>query len=385
MKSTLQAKLRMRFVLLAVLSLLLVLSVIVGLSIYHNYRDMEEKSDMLISQLQNNPSGGSRYFSVKIPAGRDAVYPDAVQHVTVTAEEAASYAAQALAQDQDRGFIDGYRYRIYRNESGTKIYFLYRESAIEMCRTAAKNMIVVSVIGLLLIGVVLIPVSGWIVKPLVDNHNKQKQFITAAGHALKTPLTVISTNAQLLETEIGENEWLNGIRKQTAYLTEMTQELVTLSKAEEYENPLVRENFSFSETLQDILEFYEVLGKEKGISLQTQLQEGISYSGSKAEIQHLLQILLDNACKYCTAEGHITIDARQNHNGVKLTVINTAENLGEDCDILLQRFYRGKNAEGKTGFGIGLAIAEAIANRHNGHLKASVTPAGEFCVEVTLR
>ena len=139
------------------------------------------------------------------------------------------------------------------------------------------------------------------------------------------------------------------------------------------------------ETLQDILEFYEVLGKEKGISLQTQLQEGISYSGSKAEIQHLLQILLDNACKYCTAEGHITIDARQIHNGVKLTVINTAENLGEDCDILLQRFYRGKNAEGKTGFGIGLAIAEAIANRHNGHLKASVTPAGEFCVEVTLR
>ena len=385
MKNTLKRKLRIRFVLLAMVSLLLVQSVIVGVSIYHNHQDLVTKSDMLISQLHNNPSGASRYFSVKIPAGNEAIYPDAVQHISITADEATALAQRALTKGQEKGFLDGYRYHIYRNDSGTKIYFLHRESSIEMCKAAAENMILINLIGLLAIGVLLIPVSGWVVKPLVDNHRKQKQFITAASHELKTPLTVISTNAQLLGSEIGQNDWLDGIEKQVVRLTQMTHGLVALSKAEEYDNPLLRENFSFSDALRDVVETYEVIAKQSDVGMEYALAGEISYSGSKAEVQQLMGILLDNACKYCPNGGVIRIIAKQRFHGVKLCVSNTATPISkEDRKMLTQRFHRGENATGKTGFGLGLSIAEAIANRHNGQLTVSTTTKDVFSVEVVL-
>lgn len=385
MRKTLKTRLRIRFVVLAMLSLLLIQSGIVGVSIYNNYRDLVTKSDMLISQLHNNPSGASRYFSVKIPAGRDTVFPDVVQHVSITVEEATAFAREALSQDREKGFLGSYRYRIYQNESGTKICFLFRESGIDMCKAAAENMIWVSLIGLFVIGAVLIPVSGWVVKPIVDNHNRQKQFITSASHELKTPLTVISTNAQLLQSEIGENEWLDGIEKQVAYLTKMTHDLVTLSKAEEYDNPLMKENFSFSEVLNDGVETYRALAKQKDIQIFCGIQEDLTYLGSKEEVQQLLRILLDNACKYCPEKGNIHISAKRTFHGVRLSVTNTAENLSDgDAKSLLLRFQRGTNSAGATGFGLGLSIAEAIVNRHNGHLTVSAATQGAFRVEVVL-
>ena len=385
MKNALKRKLRVRFVLLAMVSLLLVQCVIVGVSIYHNHQDLVTKSDMLISQLHNNPSGASRYFSVKIPAGNEAIYPDAVQHISITVDEATALAQRALTKGPDKGFLDGYRYHIYRNDSGTKIYFLHRESSIEMCKAAAENMILISLIGLLAIGVLLIPVSGWVVKPLVDNHTKQKQFITAASHELKTPLTVISTNAQLLGSEIGQNDWLDGIEKQVVRLTQMTHGLVALSKAEEYDNPLLRESFSFSDALRDVVETYEVIAKQSDVRMEHALAGEISYSGSKAEVQQLMGILLDNACKYCPNGGVIRIIAKPCFHGVKLCVSNTATPISKkDTEMLTQRFHRGENATGKTGFGLGLSIAEAIANRHNGQLTVSTTTKDVFSVEVVL-
>ncbi len=385
MKKTLKTKLRVRFILLAMLSLLLIQSVIVSVSIYHNYQDLVAKSDILISQIHNNPSGSSRYFSVKIPAGKDTVYPDVVQHVSITAEDATDFAQSALAKNQEKGFIDSYRYHIYRNENGTKIYFLFREFSIEMCKTAAENMILVSLIGLVAIGALLLPVSGWVVKPLVDNHNKQKQFVTAASHELKTPLTIISTNAQLLESEIGRSDWLDGIQKQIAHLTQMTHDLVVLSKAEEYDNPLLRENFSFSNALRDVVEIYRVIAEQNGIRMEHTFADDIMYSGSRAEVQQLLQILLDNACKYCPKDGFIRVNAKQSFHGVKFCVENTTEPLSTGtAQGLIQRFHRGENAKGKTGFGLGLSIAEAIANRYNGHLTVSAATKGAFRVEVVL-
>lgn len=386
MKQTLKTKLRIRFVLLTMLSLLLIQGVIVSISIYHNYQDFVTKSDMLISQLYNNPSGPSRYFSVRIPAGKETIYPDVVQHVTISADEVTSFARRALEDAQEKGFVDSYRYHIYQNESGTKIYFLLRESSIEMCQTAAENMVGVSLISLVAIGILLIPVSGWVVKPLVDNHRRQKEFITAASHELKTPLTVLSTNAQLLESEIGQNDWLDGIEKQVAHLTQMTHDLVMLSKAEEYDNPLVRECFSFTDALRDVAETYEVIAKQSHIQLEYAGQEEILYSGSKPEVQQLIQILLDNACKYCPKDGFIRVKAKRSFHGVSLTVVNTAEPLESDDGLsLIQRFHRGQNAAGKTGFGLGLSIAQVIAYRHNGNLTVSIATKGEFRVEVILR
>ena len=386
MKQSLKRKLQLRFVLFSLLGLLVMQGLIVGLSIYHNHRDLASKSDMLVSQLHHAPSGAGRYFSVKLPAGKDAVYPDTVQNVSVSPEEAAALARRALQSNRTAGFLDGYRYRIYQNESGKKIYFLLRESGIEMCRLAAENMIAVSLLGIAAIGGLLIPVSGWVVKPLLDNREKQKQFITAAGHQLKTPLTVISTNAQLLELELGENPWLTGIQKQVQQLTQLTHRLVTLSKAEEYETALQKESFSLTEAVQEVSEVYQVIARQKGIRLTLVPCRPLRYTGSKDEVQQLLQLLLDNACKYCPPEGSIQITTAAAFRGVLLTVVNTATPLPEGSEkALLQRFCRGENAADIPGFGLGLSIAEAIAIRNNGHITVSISPEGQFRVEVMLR
>jgi len=385
MKKSMKNKLRIRFVLLAMLGLLIMQTVIVTISIYYNYRDMVEKSDMLITQLHNKQSGSIRYFSVKIPAGTDTVYPDVVQYVSVTADEATVFARKALSSNREKGFTDGYRYHIYRNENGIRIYFLSRSASMEMCRVAGENLIWISIIGLVVIGVLLIPISGWVVEPLVENHRKQKEFITAASHELKTPLTVISTNAQLLEMEIGRSDWLDGIQKQVAHLTQMTRGLVMLSKAEEYNNPLVRASFSFSDALRDVIETYEVIAKHKNIHMEHSVATKLVYSGDKDEIQQLLRILLDNACKYCPKEGSVYIRVKGTPHGVKLCVSNTSEPVKEgNGKISIIRFSRGKNAAGITGFGLGLSIAEAIAKRHNGSLTVSTEADKEFSVEVVL-
>ncbi len=385
MKNRLKRKLQIRFVLLSMAFFLLIQGVIVGISIYRNHRELAEKSDMLIAQLHNNSSVGSRYFSVKIPAGKDTVYPDTVQHLTVSAEMARDFTQRALAQEKERGFLDGYRYRIYKNENGTKIYFLLRESGIEMCKAAGENMILVSLIGLASMGVLLIPVSARVVKPLVENHTKQKEFITFAGHELKTPLTVISTNIQLLESEVGKNDWIDGIQKQIAHLTEMIQNMVFLSKAEEYQNPLQRESFDLAKVILEVTESFRSLAIQNKIRLENAFEESLPYQGCEAEIRHLLQILMDNAFRYATEEGFIRAEAKKGFHGIHLTLTNSAPPISrEEAELLLRRFHRGKNAEGKPGFGLGLSIARAIAERHNGHLQLSTDTKGEFRVEVVL-
>lgn len=382
MKRSLKTKLRVRFVLLALLGLFVLLSILVFLSIRNNYHDMVEKSDLIISGLRNQPSDNIRYFSVKIPAGTQTVYPDTVQHVSVTAEKVGEYARTVLKTGEDRGFLDGYRYAVFCNENGTRIYFLSRSASLEMCREAAENLIIVSAFGLLAMGLLLIPLSGWAVRPILENHQKQKQFITAAGHELKTPLAVISTNAQLLAMEVGDNDWLSGIQKQVAHMTQMTNDLVLLSKAEEYQRPLERKQFSFSDALYDAVEIYRPMATQKNVFITYTEKAPLEYHGNEAEIRQLIQILLDNACKYCLKNGEIRIETKKNIRGISLAVSNPAET-PEDAGALLQRFRRGENARDKEGFGLGLSIAEAIASRHGGHITVSASK-GEFRVEVVL-
>lgn len=385
MKNPLRTRLRIRFVTLSMAALLLLQGIIVSVSIYHNYNDMVTKSDAILSQLHHTPAANIRYFSVKVHPGKGVVRPDVVQHVSVTPEQAAKYAKAALDSGKERGFVGDYRFHLTENADGMRILFLSRASSIEMLHTAAANLVWVSVLCLCVVFVLLIISSGWVVKPLVDNHHKQKQFITAASHELKTPLTIISTDAQLLQADIGDNEWIDGILQQVDHLTRMTHDLVLLAKAEEYENTVVRERFSLSEALREVAESYMGLAVQKGICLTCSIPPAFLYKGCEKELRQLMQVLLDNAFKYCPASGEIRIRLKREFRGFRLTVCNTSAPISKsDIPSLTQRFCRGQNAAGTEGFGLGLSIAKTIANRHNGNLTANQHKDALFLVEVTL-
>lgn len=384
MKLSMKRKLQIRFILLSMAALLLLQGAIVSFSIRHSYQDIVEKSDILLAQLKDTPSVNSLYFSVKIHPQKGTVRIDTTQNLSVTQEQAEQYAHAVLNAEEAKGFVDGYRYHIYRNENGTRILFLSRQTSLDMHRNASRSLLLFSAAGLVVMAIVLTLISGLVVAPWVNNDKKQKQFVTSAAHQLKTPLTVIRTQAQLLYDEIGDNEWLTGIVGQADHLSDMTQNLLTLVRSDEHGDTLCAETFSLTEIANETADLYMILAKKNSLTLSTEIQEDLNYFGNPKEIQQLLSILLDNAVKYCCPNGTIHLVVRKEFRGNSIRITNTATDLGSHpASAFTERFFRGENAANTNGSGLGLAIAQAITNHHKGKLTVTTTESC-FCVHVML-
>ena len=377
-----KTKLRVRFVLISALALLFLLGVIVSVSLYLNYRDLEERSDLILEQLKETPDLNVRYFSVKVHPAKGAIRPDVVQNVSVSPTEAARLAKIALESGTKKGFAEDFRFLLIRSDGGIRIFFLSRTSVMETARNAAKNLIGISILSLMAAVAVLIPLSARVVAPLAENHRKQKEFITAASHQLKTPLTVISADAQLLSLEIGENEWVESILCQVERMTNMTNSLVALSKAEELNEKTEKAPFSISDAVTETAELYKALVEKKQTETEVSVAENVVFNGNEEDFCHLLTLILDNAFKYCPDGGKIRLALRKDIRGFRLTVENTTSPLGDET-LLAQRFYRGKNAEGKDGFGLGLAIASSLAARMGGKISVTLPKEDLFRAEIT--
>ncbi|MBR4288171.1 MAG: HAMP domain-containing histidine kinase [Clostridia bacterium] len=382
MKLGMKTKLRVRFVLISALALLFLLGVIVSVSLYLNYRDLEERSDLILEQLKETPDLNVRYFSVKVHPAKGAIRPDVVQNVSVSPTEAARLAKIALESGTKKGFAEDFRFLLIRSDGGIRIFFLSRTSVMETARNAAKNLIGISILSLMAAVAVLIPLSARVVAPLAENHRKQKEFITAASHQLKTPLTVISADAQLLSLEIGENEWVESILCQVERMTNMTNSLVALSKAEELNEKTEKAPFSISDAVTETAELYKALVEKKQTETEVSVAENVVFNGNEEDFCHLLTLILDNAFKYCPDGGKIRLALRKDIRGFRLTVENTTSPLGDET-LLAQRFYRGKNAEGKDGFGLGLAIASSLAARMGGKISVTLPKEDLFRAEIT--
>lgn len=376
----LKKRLQLRFVLLAMAALLVLQCAIVGVSLWGSHRELVQTSDVLLEQLRKGAGENTHSFSVSVHPGKGAVKLDTRQNITISQQQAGELTRQALHSGKEKGFAGTYRYHIYRSESGMKIYFLSRSASMEMLRSSATQLILVSLVGLALMAVLLTLVSGWVVRPLVENQQRQKEFITAAGHQLKTPLAVISADAQILQTEIGENQWVSGILEQVDHLTDMTNALVTLAKADETEAAAKWETVDLSRLTRQVLDSFKGLGRE----VDAQILPDMTCAGNSQELRQLLLVLLDNSFRYCPPKGSIRLRLEQTEQQLLLTVENTAPGLTGDANQYTRRFYRGENAAGTGGSGLGLAIAEAIVRHHKG--KLTIRTEGEiFSVTVGLR
>lgn len=151
--------------------------------------------------------------------------------------------------------------------------------------------------------VFLAAMSSRVVTPLVKNRQQQKEFITSASHALKTPVTVIQADAQMLEAEAGENEWTAGILSQTRRMAEMTQRLVYLARLEEQDGSTEKLNFPLSDALQQVCDAFWGIAKEYGTQYSITIVPQIDFRGDEKAIRELMNVLLDNAFKYTPAGG----------------------------------------------------------------------------------
>ena len=226
-----------------------------------------------------------------------------------------------------------------------------------------------------LVYVLVVLLSRRAIDPVVQASERQKQFITDAGHELKTPITVIGTSLKVLEMEVGQQKWINKARAQTEKLRELVQALITLCKYDEQTTLLHPQPFAIGEAVQDTAESFEAPAQAKGCVIQVSAPPECSFCGDEAAVRQLMSILLDNAVKYAAPDTEIRIALEPLRRGVRLTVENECTQPPDGpLDRLFDRFYRpdASRTAATGGFGIGLSIAKSIAEAHHGSIRAGV-------------
>ncbi|MGN0162574.1 MAG: sensor histidine kinase [Candidatus Ornithomonoglobus sp.] len=282
--------------------------------------------------------------------------------------------------DGSRGNIGRYRYLINDTAGGRKISFLDRSQDRETVVQLITVTFVITLIGLVVIFFIMVFVSEKIIAPFVKNQEKQKQFITDAGHELKTPLAIIRTNAEVLEVCCGKNEWIDSILNQTTRLEGLVKGLLQLAKSTEFKEDTEHIQFSLSATVNDIAGSFRTMAEQKGHKMYFNITPDIEYKGNAQSVSTLVSILVDNAIKYASENGGIYIHLSRMGIGTAKTAKLVVENDTDmddsvDPDRFFERFYRSDDSRARSsgGYGIGLSVAKTIVEAHKGKISVSKT------------
>lgn len=209
-----------------------------------------------------------------------------------------------------------------------------------------------------------------IVNPLEESYQKQKQFISDAGHELKTPVSVVSANAELLSREIGDNQWLQNIQYENERMGILVAELLQLAKTESVKPQM--EHIDFSRLVAGESLPFESVAFEKGLTLNCNITNNICVEGNSTQLKQIVSILLDNAIRHSKDKGEVYLSLIKEHGCAKLSVINKGDEIStQQREQIFERFYRAdtaRNGEDKH-YGLGLAIAKVIVTSHKGHIE----------------
>ncbi len=414
--------LRIKLVIASMLSLFLVLAVILGGVNLLNYRNICRSADQILAILaenngsfpkedpgrkdnmppaekpgrQDNPRQTapdqlspeapyeSRFFSVVLSGDGSVVATDTARIIAVDDTAAVQYAQTLQREGRDRGFTDSYRFLRHTEEQGERFIFLDCKRSLDTFSSFLWISLSISAAGLAAVLVLIVLCSGRIVKPVAESYEKQRRFITDAGHELKTPLTVIDADAEVLALEQGDSEWLRDIRRQTERLARLTGDLIFLSRMEEPESkPWIE--FSLSDLVSETAASFKAPALAQGKTYTVSVTPLLPFCGDEESLRRLCSVLFDNAVKYCRPDGAVAITLRRDGKHLILQVQNDTDTVtAEELPHLFERFYRADSSRSSAGYGIGLSIARAVAEKHRGAIRASLPSPHSFCITVTL-
>ena len=403
------AKLQKRFVRIAMLSVLLVmllLSVIVDVTslVSTNARlnevlsfITENQGSFPIQQRGDHPEGerperrpndlinietpfSTRFFVLRYNDAGELEDADLNSIAAVTEEDVDHYLALALKHGEGYGYVSGYKYLVVRTgEDRNMAVFLDCYQDLLSIKGQLTGSAAAIVFCTLMTYMLLRLFSRRAIDPVVRSAEQQKRFITDAGHELKTPLTVITTCLSVLEMETGKNKWIDKIQAQTDKMRDLVNDLVTLSRMDEERPPVIMADFDISAAVAETADSFADSAQAAGLTLEQDIESGLSYHGDEAQIRQLCSILLDNAMKYALDTSPVRIGLKKEKSGIVLRCSNACAELPqEELNKLFDRFYRpDKSRSSETGgFGIGLSIARSIAQAHRGTIKAAAPQPG---------
>lgn len=294
-------------------------------------------------------------------------------------DELESILSECLSQDADEGTIPSYHLRYLRRNNGLFMRIAFVDMTME--QTSLKNLmgsyLQIGLAALVLLFGVSCLLSYWVTRPVENAWRQQRQFLSDASHELKTPLTVILSNAEMLSAApLPERpaRWTDNIRSEAGRMKSLVEEMLTLARADNAVRSAVYSQTSLSDVASDCALLFEPVAFEAGKPLQYEVAEGISVTGDGEKLHQVISVLLDNAIKYGRAGGviHLAVWKTEKHALVRVTNENGGSPIPpEQLPRLFERFYRADASRGEqSGFGLGLPIAASIAAEHRGSLKA---------------
>lgn len=391
------SSLRRKFIAIAMCSVIIVLGVIIGAVNITNYYNINQKADELLAILADNDGSfplsedkhrqkkelppdlspeapfDTRYFTVELDEDGEVDLVDTSKIFAVSPEEAEEYASALYEKNKMSGFEGNYKYRQIECDDGVMYIFVDCSQSLSTFYSFLFASILASSLGLLFVFVLVLIFSKIAVRPVSESYEKQKRFITDASHEIKTPLTIIDANAEVLSIEGGDNEWLESIRNQIKRLSELTDKLVFLSRMDEENTSLQMTDFSISDAIYETAQPFKAIAQAHEKEFEIQIEKYISFHGDEAAIRQMVSLLVDNAMKYSNEKGKIELTFKTNGKLKELTIKNsvTAIEKGRH-DALFERFYRKDSSRSSEtgGQGIGLSVVKAIVTAHKGKISA---------------
>ena len=387
-------KLRLRFIIAALLSILFVLSATIAVINISNYiradREAQQSLDMIVENehldreegYSYKPRPGDKrnrehYFTVVLRDDGLPLFTNTDHIFTVSEEEAKELAARVYESGETQGQIDTLRYKreTFGVEPYISIYIAFVDVSEKMNSFSdfLRSSIIVSGVSYAVLAAMIIISSHFVFKTSEESYHKQKAFITNASHELKTPLTIINTDVEILRMDHGDNEWTDSITDQVRRLTTMTNQLVTLSRLDEdsmSNYPLSA--ISVDKIAEENINAFKPSFENNGFKFSSEVEKDLTIKGNTYLINELFSIFLDNALKYAKNNGSVNLSVKKNKNKVEIIFSNDIEDDEVDVNQLFERFYRSPRSNKKEGSGIGLSIAKEIVELHKAKISASI-------------
>ncbi|MCI9634280.1 MAG: HAMP domain-containing histidine kinase [Ruminococcus sp.] len=335
----------------------------------------KKPGDFFSPPVTRDHAMAARYFFVRFDRDGKIEEADISRISSVSTEEAKRWAQDIYELGKESGKLDHFKYRRQSAYDGQGEILLFLDTSSQQ-HSLLVVLVLSAGIGVLCWGAMLLLVillSKRAILPIARNLERQKQFVTDAGHEIKTPLAIILANTEAMELHGGETKWSRSIKAQTVRLNGLMQNLLVLARLDEDAAELPVSDFSMSRLLEEALPPFCESAALKGVMIETQIGRDIEVCKNRENMLRLVSILLDNAVKYVPAGGEIAVTLKRQGREMLLQVENDCAELPEaEPEKLFDRFYRGDGARTQKsgGYGIGLSAARAIAEHGRGEIRA---------------
>ncbi|MCI1945643.1 sensor histidine kinase [Clostridium luticellarii] len=290
-----------------------------------------------------------------------------------------------LKSNDSRGNVNyknySLRYLKVPKHYGFMVVFLERTSDNEILHQLIIISIIVCIISLVLVFIISLFLANVSLKPIIDAWKKQQAFVADASHELRTPLAVITTNLDIVlgnrsETVEDQSKWLGNIKLETTRMTKLIEDLLYLARSDSYQKALIFSRFDLSSAVTQSIIPFEAVAIKQGISMTSNIEPGINFSGNEGRIKQLMAILIHNAIKHTPSGKSIRVNLCRLKNKIQITVQDTGEGIApEHINKIFDRFYKVDKVRTRASgnFGLGLSIGKSIVREHHGNISVSST------------